>query len=88
VEIARVQLRTPNFFTFPLDFFQVLGYSISTMKILWYHWLVYRLFFRVWNPIFKNNPQLTRYFVDHMEGYMQQNHDDIGSKWNEQLGQY
>ena len=58
------------------------------MKIRWYHWMVYRLFFTVWTPIFKNNPQLTRYFVDHMEGYMQQNHGDVASKWNDHLGQY
>jgi len=33
VEIARVQLWTPNFFTFSVDFSQAVGYSISTMKL-------------------------------------------------------
>ncbi len=33
MEIARVQLRTPNFFNFSVDFFQAVGYSISTMNI-------------------------------------------------------
>ncbi len=33
MEIARVQLWTPNFFTFSVDFSQAVGYSISTMKL-------------------------------------------------------
>lgn len=58
------------------------------MKIRWYHWLIYKLFYRMWNPIFRSNPHLTRYFVDYMEGYMQNNHSDIGDEWNDHLGKY
>jgi hypothetical protein len=35
-------------------------------KIRWYHWAVYRLFRRVWNPILRDNPSLAIGFAKHI----------------------
>jgi|Laugrespbdmm15sd_2_1035082.scaffolds.fasta_scaffold09058_4 hypothetical protein len=41
------------------------------MKIRWYHWMVYRLFRWVWNPIFEQNPQMTQFMVNHMNNWLE-----------------
>lgn len=34
------------------------------MKIRFYHWWVYKLFYRVWNPIFANDHARARFFIE------------------------
>ena len=41
------------------------------MKIRWYHWMVYRLFHWVWNPIFEHHPHLTQYMITHMSQWIE-----------------
>jgi len=41
------------------------------MEIRWYHWMVYRLFHWVWNPIFEQNPQMTQFMVNHMNNWLE-----------------
>jgi hypothetical protein len=43
------------------------------MKIRWYHWLVYKLFYRMWNPIFKSRPDMAKFFVDYMNQWVKEN---------------
>jgi hypothetical protein len=43
----------------------------KTMEIRWYHWMVYRLFHWVWNPIFEQNPQMTQFMVNHMNNWLE-----------------
>lgn len=35
------------------------------MKIKFYHWWVYKLFYKVWNPIFETRPDLHKKFIGH-----------------------
>ena len=34
------------------------------MQIKFYHWWVYKLFYRVWNPIFAARPDLHQKFIE------------------------
>jgi len=47
--------------------------GLGTKKIRWYHWLVYRLFYWVWNPIFVARPDMARFFVEYMSQWSQKN---------------
>jgi len=42
------------------------------MKIRFYHWWVYRLFYYFWNPILMQKPQLARYIANNINGHIDQ----------------
>lgn len=31
-----------------------------------FDWFIYNLFYRIWNPIFQERPELARYFANYM----------------------
>jgi hypothetical protein len=50
------------------------------MKIRFYHWMLYRLFHRVWSPIFASNTKLARHYAGMFTGWLDEmegkNHHD------------
>ena len=50
------------------------------MKIRFYHWWVYRLFYYFWNPILTQNPQLARYIANNINGHIDQ--EELKNKKN------
>ncbi len=43
------------------------------MKIRWYHWTVYRLFWWTWNPILKTHPQMAAGMASHINQWLVSN---------------
>lgn len=47
------------------------------MKIKFYHWWIYRLFFRVWTPIFKERPDIHKAFVKQGVDWIEKREQEI-----------
>ena len=43
----------------------------------WFDWLIYRLFYKVWNPIFRKRPELGRFVSDYMSAWFKANNVEI-----------
>jgi hypothetical protein len=56
------------------------GILEESMKIRFYHWMLYRLFHIVWNPIFANDLKLARHYAGMFTGWLDEmegkNHHD------------
>lgn len=40
------------------------------MKIRFYHWWVYKLYYWVWSPIYESNPHLLKQVVKHQNAWL------------------
>lgn len=52
------------------------------IKIRIYHWWLYSLFFKIWNPILKQNPQMVRAIRQGLDQWLETHAkpQNIGSK--------
>lgn len=55
----------------------------NKIKIRWYHWMLYKVFFYVWNPILNQNPQMVRVILQHLNAWMKQNARPVDVKVND-----
>ena len=55
------------------------------MKIRWYHWWVYNLFYWVWTPIYKSHPEMVAGTVKHMTIWLKTNNYQV---YNNSLGKF
>ena len=42
------------------------------MKIRFYHWWVYKLYYWVWSPIYESNPHLLKEVVRHQNSWLKE----------------
>lgn len=47
------------------------------MKIRFYHWWIYKLYYRIWNPIFTENPDMVRAIRDWNQDWLDQREYEI-----------
>lgn len=40
------------------------------MKVRWYHWLIYRLYHRLWTPIYSERPWMVEAQIDYMQSWL------------------
>ena len=40
------------------------------MKIRFYHWWVYKLYYYFWNPIFMERPSMVKAYIDHAQEWL------------------
>lgn len=41
-------------------------------KVRFYHWWVYKLFYKMWEPLLKERPDLALFMQEYMKGYLEQ----------------
>lgn len=45
------------------------------MKIRFYHWWIYELYYYFWTPIFKANPKMLRGCVEYSKQWLEEHHE-------------
>lgn len=47
------------------------------MKIRWYHWLVYKLYYKVWGPILATRPDMVKLLHSYSAAWIAQHEQQI-----------
>ncbi len=54
---------------------EIYEYHLTLRKVFpirWYHMLVYRLFYKFWDPLLRNRDDLRQFLIENLTGYDKQ----------------